>query len=80
MTKNLPAMKFTTGVISATVWKNHIEGKEGEFATVTLERRYNKDGQWQSSSSLRLNDLPKAALVLQKAYEYLVFKNNEVEA
>ncbi len=82
MTNNQPAMKFSTGAISATVWKNQGVGKDGptEFATVTLERRYNKDGQWQSTSSLRVNDLPKASLVLQKAFEFLVFHAKEAEA
>ena len=76
--KNLPEKKFSTGAISATIWKNTLQkdGKTMEFSTINLQRSYQKDGQWQSTSSLRINDLPKAALVLQKAYEYLVFKEN----
>ena len=72
--KNRSAHKFSTGAISATIWKNEgvKDGQPTEFSTVTLQRRYNKDGQWQSTSTLRVNDLPKAALVLQKAYEHLV--------
>ncbi len=81
MEGNQPEKRFSTGAISATIWKNSgISKKTGqtvEFRTVTLQRRYNKDGQWQSTNSLRINDLPKAALVLQKAYEYLVLKNGE---
>lgn len=30
-----------------------------------------KNGEWQTSSYLDTNDLPKAALVLSKAYDYL---------
>ena len=30
---------------------------------------------WKSTASLRVNDLPKAALVLNKAYEYLVLRS-----
>ena len=74
--KNLPEKKFTTGTISATVWKNSRIGKDGkpfEYKTVSLQRRYtDKSGAWQSTSSLRLNDLPKAALVLSEAYRFLV--------
>jgi hypothetical protein len=33
-----------------------------------------KNGEWQSTNTLRINDLPKASLVLQKAYEYIVMK------
>lgn len=77
--KVLPEKKFSTGVISATVWKNQgISKKDGqpvEFRTISLQRRYtDKHGQWQTSGSLRVNDLPKAMLVLNKAYEYLVLK------
>lgn len=47
-----------------------------EFYSITLDRRY-KDGEaWKSTSSLGVNDLPKAALVLQEAYRYLVLKEN----
>lgn len=79
-TGNVPEKKFSTGVISATVWRNVGTGKNGavEYNTVTLQRRYtDKDGKWKSTSSLRVNDLPKATLVLQKAYEYLVLKEDQ---
>lgn len=79
--KNLPEKKFSTGAISATVWRNEGKTKDGEsteFQTVTLQRRYqDKEGNWQSTANLRVNDLPKAALVLQKAYEYVVLKEGE---
>ena len=76
---NLPEKKFSTGAINATVWHNEGKSKDGnatEFQTVTLQRRYqDKEGNWQTTSNLRINDLPKAVLVLQKAYEYIVMKN-----
>lgn len=71
--KNMPETSFRAGPISATVWKN--EAGEGVFSSVSLERRYkDKDGEWKSTKTLRVNDLPKAALLLNKAYEYLVLK------
>ena len=78
-TGNQPEKKFSTGAISATVWKNQGTSKKTgeavEFRTVTLQRRYtDKEGKWQTSGSLRITDLPKATLVLQKAFEYLVLK------
>ncbi len=83
--KNVPEKKFSTGVISATIWKNNGTSKKTgepvEFRTITLQRRYtDKDGNWQTSSSLRINDLPKATLVLQKAYEYLVLKGQDPDS
>ena len=78
MEKNIPEKKFSTGVVTATVWQNNGKGRNGEtisYRTVSLQRRYkDKNGVWQTANSLRVNDLPKAALVLQKAYEYLVLR------
>ena len=78
--KNIPEKKFSTGVVSATIWKNNgvsRSGQQTEFRTITLQRRYNKEGEWKSTNSLRINDLPKAYLVLQKAYEYIVLRGEE---
>ncbi len=82
--KNLPEKKFRAGAISATVWKNigqTRDGNETEFRTVSFERSYkDKNNEWKKTSSLRLNDLPRAAAVLSKAYEYLIFTGSEEAA
>ena len=79
-TGNQPEIRFRTGARNATVWKNSGISKSGEqteFRTINIQRRYkDKKDEWQSTSSLRINDLPKAALVLNKAYEYLVLKGS----
>ncbi len=79
---NLPEKKFRAGAISATVWKNKGQkatGEETEYRTISIERSYtDKAGKWQSTNSLRINDLPKAACVLQKAYEHLVFNEQDL--
>lgn len=75
---NLPEKKFRAGAVSATVWLNkghQANGELTEFRTISIERSYtDRSGNWQSTNSLRVNDLPKANVVLQKAYEFLVFK------
>lgn len=75
---NQPEKRFSTGVVSATVWKNQGKTKAGEetsYNTISLQRRYrDKNDEWQSTNSFRINDLPKAMLVLNKAYEYLVLR------
>ena len=80
-TKNVPEKKFSTGVITATVWQNQGKGRNGEivsYRTVSLQRSYkDKNGVWQHANSLRVNDLPRASLVLQKAFEYLVLRERE---
>lgn len=75
---NIPEKKFSTGALSATIWQNQGKSKEGQdisYKTVTFQRRYrDPNGEWQTANSLRINDLPKVSLILQKAYEYIVMK------
>jgi hypothetical protein len=75
---NMPEKKFSTGSLVATIWQNQGKSKSGEevsYRTVSFQRRYkDQNGEWQTANSLRINDLPKASLVLQKAYEYIVMK------
>ncbi len=73
-TMNTPKKTFRAGAISATIWNNTADknGETVEYSTVTFERSYKDDsGDWKTTNSLRVNDLPKASLVLQKAYEHL---------
>ena len=74
MEKNTPEKKFRAGAISATVWKN--QSKEGnEFSSVSFEKGYkDANGEWKSTSHLNVNDLPKALVVIGKAFEHLSLK------
>ena len=76
---NIPEKKFSTGALVATIWQNQGKSKEGDdvdFKTVSFQRRYkDKNGVWQTTNTLRINDLPKASLILQKAFEYIVMKD-----
>ncbi len=67
----MPEKKIRAGAVSATIWNNKSKNTEGEYKTVTFERSY-KDakGDWQTTHSLRVNDIPKAELVLRKAFEF----------
>ena len=73
---NQPELKIKAGAVTATVWKNSTDN--GSYETVQLARNYkDAQGQWKSTGSLRLNDLPKATLLLQKAYEHLTINATE---
>ena len=70
-----PETVFKVGAVRASVFRNTIEknGQRLDLPKVAIEVRYkDKSGQWQGTNSLSLNDLPKAILALQKAYEYLM--------
>ncbi len=79
---NLPEKKFRAGAISATVWLNkgqRVTGEESEYRTISIDRNYtDKEGKWHANNSLRVNDLPKAKLVLEKAYEYLLLQEQDL--
>lgn len=81
MGKKHPTKKFRAGAISATIWSNETKNDKGEvinYQTVSFHRNYmDKEGNWKTTDSLRTNDLPKATLVLSKAYEYLSLANDD---
>ena len=70
-----PEIVFKVGAVRAAVFRNIIEknGRSIPLPKVAIEVRYkDKTGQWNGTNSLSLNDLPKAILALQKAFEYLM--------
>jgi hypothetical protein len=70
-----PETVFKVGAVRASVFRNIIEknGQSIPLPKVVIEVRYkDKAGQWQGTNSLSQNDLPKAILALQKAFEYLM--------
>ena len=72
---NKPETVFNIGAVRAAVFRNTIEknGQSIELPKVVIEVRYkDKTGQWQGTNSLSINDIPKAILALQKAFEYLM--------
>ena len=77
--ENKPVKRFQAGRITASVWRNVRKMDNGEDATMfsmTLDKRYrDKDGNWQGSNSLHVNEIPRAVFVLNKAYEFLIMKN-----
>jgi len=69
-----PETVFKVGAVRASIFRNTVErnGQSIPLPKVVIEVRYkDKTGQWNGTNSLSLNDLPKAILALQKAFEYL---------
>lgn len=79
---NRPIESWRAGPIQVSVWENTAVDEAGAprtYQTVSFDRRYKDDrtGEWKSTNSLRRDDLPKAALLLNKAYEYLLLGEDE---
>ena len=69
-----PEITFRHGLCSASIWEQEFERGEEKFTvrSVSFQRSYlDKEGNWQTTNSLKVNDIPKAVLVLNKAYEFL---------
>ena len=72
---NKPETVFKIGAVRASVFQNTIQknGQSIKLPKVVIEVRYkDKTGQWQGTNTLSINDIPKAILALQKAFEYLM--------
>lgn len=70
-----PEKVFKVGGCTASVFENNVNGFNGNttIKSVTLQRAYkDKAGNFQHTNSFKLNDIPKAVLALEKAYEYLL--------
>lgn len=83
MSDKKPEAKFRAGTVSATVWANQTvkDGQPRTFSSVSFEKSYkDKDGTWKSTKSLNVTDLPKAVMVLTKAYEHCALRDQEDSA
>ena len=71
---NRPVWKTRIGTCQATIWENqrNIDGKTVTIRELSFARRYRtEDGEYKNTTKYSVNDIPKAILALQKAYEEL---------
>lgn len=72
-TGNKPVLQYRAGVISVSLWENEgkeYDGKPSTFLTAQIQRGYkDKNGEWQNTGTLRVNDIPVVQMLLQKAFE-----------
>lgn len=71
-----PEKRFKCGACEVSIFENVTtkkDGKEMRTRKATFQKRYkNADGEWKSTNSLDVNDIPRARLLLDEAYKYLV--------
>lgn len=78
-TQAQPEKKFRAGGVVATVWKNtqkNKEGKEFDVHSINVDRTYKDGDEFKQTSSMKVNDLPKLALVADQAFKYLTMKES----
>lgn len=69
-----PEITFRHGLCSASIFEQDFDrdGEKLTVRTVSFQRSYlDRDGNWQHTNSLKVNDIPKAIICLQKCYEFL---------
>ena len=69
-----PEKTFNAGGVQASIFLNArtVKGKEVKIPSISFQKRYLENGEWKSTTSLSINDLCKAILVLGKAYDYSI--------
>jgi len=76
--KSSPEKIIMVGPCRVSIFRNVCfkDGKEIEIPKVLMEVRYkDKCGKWKGTHSMSLREIPKAILVLEKAFEYLTAQN-----
>ena len=75
-----PIKTFRAGTVASSVWSNESLNQKGEiveFRSVTLQKSYkDANDEWKQTSNLNLQDVPKAIACLQKAFEFIAFKED----
>ena len=70
---NAPIARFNAGTIQVAVWEN--TSKDGNsFKSISIQKQYKVGDEWKSTNSFNVNELPKAILAMQKAYEQLTLR------
>ena len=77
-----PEKRYRCGGCEAAIFENEIvKGNQSvKIKKVAFQKRYKTpDGEWRTTGSLEVNDLPKAILALSKAYQYLVLSSDNTD-
>ncbi len=73
-----PIKEFRAGTAVAAIWvsKTAVNGQSSAQHSIRVQKRYRDDrsGQWKSTTYFRPDELPKLALVVSRAYEFLTLR------
>jgi hypothetical protein len=75
-----PIREFRIGTVSCAVWRDEVEqdGRTQVRHSFKLKKRYrDRDGNWQDSQTYFPDDVFKAIIVFQQAYEFAMLHEKE---
>ena len=75
-----PEKEFRAGAICASIWRKEVthNGRKWQEYSIRIQKRYKdeRSGEWKTTTYFRPEDMPKLALVADKAYEYVTLKES----
>ncbi len=79
--KEKPIKEFRAGGVVAALWvsKAPINGGTTPQHSIRVQKRYRDDrsGQWKTTTYFRPDELPKLALVVARAFEFLTLRESD---
>ena len=69
-----PEYSVKVGAISVAVWVN--KGDKFDTQNITVLRAYKKGDNWETTTSLRFQDIALVKLALDKVFEWKYLKDN----
>lgn len=75
-----PIKEFRISTVSCAVWRDEVEqdGRTQVRYSFKLKKRYrDRDGNWQDSQTYFPDDVFKAIIVFQQAYEFAMLHEKE---
>ena len=77
--ESVPEKRFFARPIFVTIWRE--DGDNTVTREISLSRRFkDRNGCWVATGMLRINDIPKAVMLLQDAYRYIALNPDIDEA
>lgn len=80
--KSMPIVQYKSGFIEASIWRNEIiqKGKIKVRHSVHLEKQFKaSDGRYKTTSNYFPHELPRAIMLLQQCYEYIMLSSENRE-
>ena len=80
MTNQTPVKEYRSGALSVAIWRNETQenGKTIVKHSVRPQKRYRDDNNnWKDTCYLFPDEIPRMAMLLNKAYEFIQLKESK---
>ena len=74
-----PEHTIRVGTVQVTIWKNTFDDGGESFSFVLVKNYLDKDNNWQTTNSLKANELMFASRALEMAFDWRYKRENDKE-